>query len=101
MPCDTIQINNIEIGKMHAGLLGRALAALNATGIAVTKDGAVFTLDGVRCQIRGGRLQVPAGAEHLADTLKTAYSRQVVFQAAKVNGWSLKETRANVFQVIK
>ena len=53
------------------------------------------------CRIAGGRMTMNAGAEHLADKVKQAYSRQCVFQAARVNGWQVRETKKNVFQVIK
>jgi len=101
MPCDTIQLNQVEIGAMNAGLLGLALKAIGATSIVVTSAGARATIDGVDVQIRGGKLQVREGYEHLADRVKVAYSRQTIFHAARSNGWKVKETRPNVFQVIK
>lgn len=101
MPCDTIQLNTIDLPKMNGALLKRALESLKATGIVITESGASFYLAGERVQIRGGRMVVTAGNEHLADRVKVAYSRQATFLAAKRNGWQLKETRPNVFQVVK
>jgi hypothetical protein len=101
MPCDQVILNQIELGKMNDALLRKALEALGARGLSVGSGAAWFILDGVRCQIVGGKLQVPEGSEHLADKLKVAYSRETVKYTAKRNGWTLKETRPNVFAVIK
>lgn len=102
MPCDSIQLNSLEISKMDPKLLARALTALGAQSVRVTAGGAAtFTLDGVACRLGGGRFIVEAGAEHLADKVKQAYGRQSVIYAAKKNGWQIKETKPNVFAVIK
>jgi len=102
MPCDTIQLNTIEIGKMNRALLEAALKGLKATNIRVLGNGvASFYLEGQSCRIEGGRLTVREGYEHIADRVKVAYSRQVLGFQAKRNGWQVKEVRPNVFQVIK
>lgn len=101
MPCDQIILNDIAIGKMNPKLLGRALEALKARGITTYDGRAYFHLDGVQCQIRDGKLVVPEGSEHLADTLKRAYSAEVVKYTAKRNGWTLKETKPYVYEVTK
>lgn len=101
MPCDSIQLNSIDVPAMNSALLKKALESLKATGIVITESGAAFYLAGQRIQIARGRMVVPAGSEHLADKVKAAYSRQVVFFTAKRNGWQVKETKANVFQVVK
>lgn len=102
MPCDTIQLNELEIGKMHPKLLIEALRQIGATTIRVETNGsAQFALEGQWCRIDAGRLIVAAGSEHLADRIKVGYSRQATIYTARKNGWKLKEVRPNVFQVIK
>lgn len=101
MPCDSIQLNNLEVGKMHPRLLALALAQLGALGIAQGASVTTFSLEGQRIVIRNGEMTVPAGFEGIADRVKVAYSRQVVMHSAKANGWKVRETRPNVFQVVK
>ncbi len=102
MPCDTVQLNSLEIGKMNPKLLAAALAALGAANVRVTASGqASFTLDGQTVRMGGGRLTVAAGFEGIADRVKQAYSRQAVIYSARSNGWKIKETRPNVFAIVK
>jgi len=101
MPCDSIQLNSLDVGKMHADLLRRALQEIGAVGISQGANLTTFMLDGARCSIRDGRLTLPAGAEHLADRIKVGYSRQVIRTSAAKNGWRVKEVKPNVFQVVK
>lgn len=101
MPCDTIQTNTVEVGKMHPGLLKTALTALGATGIIASQAGTSFTLRGQRIQISNGRMLLREGSESIADQVKVAYSRQAVYHAAKSNGWQVRETKPNVFAVVK
>lgn len=86
---------------MNAELLKRALAALGAKGVYVTREGAYFSLDGVPCQIRGGKLIVEEGNEALADKVKRAYSVQTVKYTAKRNGWTLTKKSDFVYEVNK
>ena len=101
MPCDQIRTNTIDVPQMNPGLLDKALRALGATSIVVTRLGTSATIDGVNFRITGGRMIVEAGSEHLADRVKVAYSRQTVFHAAKLQGWQVREVKQNVFQVVK
>lgn len=101
MPCDTIQTNQIELGAMNAELLKRALKALGAAGVYVDRTGAYFTLQGVPCQIRGGKLIIEEGNERLADVLKREYSVQTVKYTAQRNGWSLKKVAEYQYEVTK
>jgi hypothetical protein len=101
MPCDTIELANVDLGKMNERLLGRALEALGARGITLRNGQSWFILDGIRCEIRNGRLLVPQGSEHLADKLKREYGREVVKYTAQRNGWKLTETKPFVFAVTK
>jgi hypothetical protein len=97
MPCDTVQLNQVNVGKMHPALLVKALEGLGATNITARS----FYLQGVYCRLEGEKLIVPEGSEHLADKLKVAYSRQVVAYSAKKQGFKVKEVRPNVFALVK
>lgn len=102
MPCDSIILNSLDVGKMAPALLASALTALNAQDVTTGSRGQTFfRLHGVSCRLVNGKLFVPPGQEALADTLKVAYSRQATFYAARKNGWTVKELKPNVFQVIK
>ncbi len=93
--------NSINIGTMNAELLKRALAALGARGVYVDRTGAYFTLDGVPCQIRNGKLIVEEGNEGIADKVKRAYSVETVKYTAKRNGWNLTKKSEFVYEVNK
>jgi hypothetical protein len=101
MPCDSIQLNQVEIGKLNRPLLLAALKSLGAHSVREQGAALSFYLGGERCTINEGRLTVRAGSESLADRIKVGYSRQAVALAARRSGWQVKEVRANVFQVIK
>ncbi len=101
MPCDSIQLNSLEVPKMDPKLLRLGLEHLGAGQISQSGSVTVFTFEGVRCQIANGRIVVPLGNEGIADRIKQAYSRQVTIYAARKNGWTAREVRPNVFQIIK
>lgn len=101
MPCDSIQLNSLEVPKMDPKLLRLALEAKGAIGIYQGAGLVRFTLEGQTVTIQGGRMIVPLGSEHLADQVKQAYSRQVTIYAARKNGWTAREIRPNVFQISK
>ncbi len=96
MPCDQLIYNSVELGKMNATLLTRALRTLGAVG-----NNQYFQLDGVSCRIVGGKLVVPEGEEHLADKLKRAYSVETVKYTAQKNGWTLRKVNQYEYEVTK
>lgn len=101
MPCDSIQLNSLDVPKMDPTLLHGALVHLAARGIYQESGRTWFTLDGVSVRIENGRIIVPLGSEAIADRVKQAYSRQATIYAARKNGWTAREVRPNVFQVTK
>lgn len=104
MPCDSIIVNRIEVGAMHAGLLDRALADLGATAITRRGESVSFTLNGTRCQIAAGTLTARGYEENsgeLADLVKRAYSAQVVKYTAQKHGWKVKQTGRFQYQVTR
>lgn len=101
MPCDSIQLNTLEIPNMNGALLRKALEKMGATGIVITANGARAFVKGEEIRIAGGRMVVRAGAEHLADQVKQQYSKQALFLTAQRNGWKLKQTGPLVYQVVK
>jgi hypothetical protein len=101
MPCDQVITNSVTIGTMNAALLKRALYALGARGVYVDSTGAYFTLEGKPCTIRGGKFTVEEGSEHLADTVKRAYSAEAVKYTAQRNGWTIKKVTDFAYEVTK
>jgi hypothetical protein len=102
MPCDSIVLNGVEVGKMHPALLKKALEALGARGVWQQENGyTYFELDGASCSIIKGRMSVPEGKEHLADKVKRAYSAEVVQYTAKRYNWTITKKGEFVYEVTK
>jgi hypothetical protein len=99
MPCDTIQLNRVELGAMDASLLHAALDALGATDVHEANGLVTFRLRGVVCQIRAGELTVQEGYESLADTIKVAYSEQVIQYTAGVLGAELERVGEHEYEL--
>ena len=88
MPCDQIVLCKIEIAATNADLLTLALETLIEQGILPR-----YQRGGDRAQeqaariIKQGFVSLPAGQQHLADQIKSEYSRQAVQAAARKFGW--------------
>ena len=99
MPCDTIQTNTVDLPKMNAGLLGRAITAIGGTRAGSATR---FRLRGYIYDAYGGELEsTDPNVGKVADELKRAYSGEVVKYTAKRNGWTLKQTAAYEYEVTK
>ncbi len=102
MPCDTIRTTSVDlssIGKIDVELLARGLNALGL-GATVQTDG---TIAGRNVSYSGGRLELSgysAGRVTL-DQVKQAYSAEVVKRTANRYGWTLKQTAAFKYEVVK
>lgn len=94
MPCDSIQVSTVDIGKLDPVLARAAIEALRATGDRLWRYVA-FT---------DGALQVSGGVpftDELKAQFKQAYSAQVVAATAKRYGWTVKEAGQNKFALSK
>ena len=86
-----------------------AIAALKAVSVDVKVNGNVATFRGHddlgngTLDLLNGKLTHDSGlsATDATQALKRAISREVVKQSAIRNGWQLKETAPNKFQVFK
>jgi len=93
MPCDSIRLNQVDVGKMDRDTLLKALAAKEWQVWVNQPNGRlVFDMEGERVTLNDGRLTVRQGMEHLADRLKVAYSQQVVKAALGRFNWQYKAT---------
>mgnify|MGYP001174063790 CR=1 FL=1 len=105
MPCDTIQTNTVEVGTMHAGLLAQACKRAGFEHEVMYPGRVLVTVNGLRVAIENGKVwavgKAANRAESIAAAIKRAYSGEVVRYAAARNGWRVRETGANSFQVIK
>jgi len=89
MPCDTVQITGIQLGKVDAALLEAAMASLDYQRYQ-------WKLIGEEVQVRGQRL-----TDEDISAVKVAYSQQVVKQTANKFGWQLKQISPTQFVAVK
>ena len=115
MPCDSIQTNTVELGAMSAALL-KATAARERWGLAFDRANGAEVASGW-ISMSGGesvRFDLTSGTGTLAGRdmserrmqaraamVKRAYAETVVRFAAAKNGWTVKQTGARAFQVVK
>lgn len=102
MPCDTIQLNQVQLDadKMAPGLLSKAIKAMG--GIVQGLDARTFVYQGARYTIADGQLtSTAANVGAVADLVRRAYSAEVLKYAAVKNGWKLQQTGAFAYNVIR
>jgi hypothetical protein len=110
MPCDTIQMNRIEITKLDSDLVRAVLKSgeLEAAGYRQNVPSAtwvsVYDTDGTRYDLdwKNGTISSRASAENIArfrNTLMKSYSRQALHVAAKRNGWKVRQINQNQYEV--
>lgn len=103
MPCETIQLNRIDMPKMQPALRARALVAMGIDAAQAARG--TFMQGGHWYRIQGGELTsttaTRAQVEQTANLMKQAYSGEVVKYTAQRNGWKLKQTAAFQYEVVK
>lgn len=108
MPCDTIQLNRVDVAKMNPELLRAAQPELEEAGYRIIlhngAEGRVIWADkwSNRITYEEGRLESRLSNTELAkfrNTLAQAYSRQAVLAAAKRNGWRVRQVGPNQYEV--
>lgn len=97
MPCYQVITNTVSLPAMDPELRKRAIAELGWKVLWEDKTQLRLNASGVVATIRSGAFEIRAGYEDRADTLKVAYSKQVVKAAASRFGWAVKETAPNQF----
>ena len=102
MPCDTIQLNQVQLDaeKMAPALLAKALTAIGA--VANPRNLGYFRYQGNSYEMKNGQLQsTDANVGAVADLVRRAYSAEVLKYAAVKNGWKLQQTGAFAYNVIR
>jgi hypothetical protein len=100
MPCDTIQLNRIDLGKVNQDILKQALEGLGIKNF----NGYDFTHMGTRVYIQDGELSSRLDRkelENLRNNIKVSYSKKVLAQASQKFNWQVKQTGQNKYQFIK
>ncbi len=101
MPCDTIQVNSVELGKLAPSLLS---AAVKREGWTLRLDGSA-RIAGTEVRFADGRLEgVGISASRLAELrnmVKRAYSAETIRYAARVNGWQVRTLATGQVEVLK
>lgn len=107
MPCNTVILNTVEIGKVKDhDLMERALRAEFGTTVQrFPGDWFRFLADGTSVELSDGRLKSRLGDQELQKVtgrVKQAVSREAVAQAARRFGWTVqKGADANHFSIVK
>jgi hypothetical protein len=105
MPCDSIQLNRVDVAKMAPDLLAAVHAQFTAEGVRVDVFGpglVRYVVNGETIMLRGGTLESemsPARLAEFRNRLAQSYSKRAMFAAAKLHGWRVKQTGANQYEV--
>ena len=108
MPCHTIQRNQVAIGAMAHDLRALTDADMAAAGYRVLiHNGRVQTAvyrdeQGYSYTVAYGVITSSRSPERIAEFrnhLARAYSKQTILAAAQRNGWTVRQTGTNQFEV--
>lgn len=99
MPCDTMQVSGVDLGKVDPPLLIQALQAMGQVpsqqGEWIRFNQGTYNTRTKECNVRR------YGAEQFTAQVKRAYSAEVVKSTAKRFGWQLKQVGEYKYQVTK
>jgi hypothetical protein len=107
VPCDTLQTNSVNVGKLAPSLL-QAAAKRQGWDYVVLVDGAVRLGMGQNRQVvyrdgaitSSGYMSSPWMVQTVGE-IKRAYSGEVVRYTAARNGWAVREIGVGQFEVVK
>lgn len=107
MPCDSVQLNRVSLPKMRPDLYAATDQTMRSKGYGVIRRGAADvayeTPDGERITLRAGKLESSqANAAKLAivrNHLAQSYSRATIYAQAQAQGWTVKQTGPNAYEV--
>jgi hypothetical protein len=106
MPCDSIQLNRVNLPKMRPELFASTDAMMRALGYRVDRLNAEAvryeTPDGDSVTLRFGRLEGEASERKLAivrNQIAQSYSRATIYAQAQAQGWTVKQTGPNAYEV--
>lgn len=110
MPCNTIQLNRVDLQKLDPQLLAAVIASgvLEAEGYTVAvrttsrlvvrdKRRQLYTYDATNEKIES-RASL-AEIARFRNVLMQQYSKQAVYMAAKRNGWKVRQVAKNQYEV--
>jgi hypothetical protein len=99
MPCNTMQMTTVDIGKVDHKIFMLAMANLGLNprlqGDSIYFQNGIYSIADKRLELRGSDIEMRTAE------MKRAYSGEVVKSTAKKFGWQVKELGANKFQVVK
>lgn len=101
MPCDTIQTSTVEFRPENAAFFK---AALQTLGYQVAElNGMIHATKGFyeSVTLNAGQLEIKTVSNVTADSIKQAYSREIVTFAAQEFGFELERTSENEYSVQK
>lgn len=103
MPCDSVQLNRVDLPRMNPAMRARALKAM---GIELAHaNQTTFTYNGHAYYVNAGNLAsytaTDAEIQQAAAMLKRHYSAEVVKYTAQRNGWKVRQTGQFAYEVIK
>ena len=107
MPCDSIQLNRVDVAKMDPGIHRATDPEMEAAGwsVAYRTVGTTAYQDpqGYRfILINGQSITSERSSERIAElrnTLARAYSKQAIYAKAKQHGWKVRQVGANSYEV--
>jgi hypothetical protein len=107
MPCDSIQLNRVDIDKLDPGLHRATDPEMEAAGWSVAYRTGQTTAyqdpQGYRfVMVNGEAIRSERSPERIAElrnTLARAYSRQAIYAKAARHGWKVRQVGANQYEV--
>lgn len=105
MPCDSIQLNRIDLPKMAPELTEAAMRAAGITDARRVGSGWTFSFEGNTFTLRGGELQSydasDAEMTRARNAIARGYSEQIIQVAAKKNNWNVRKVGARAYVAVK
>lgn len=98
MPCNTVQMTEVDVSRYQRQILDAALADLH---VSVRTDGTLLRNGQVIGRLEGTKILGYGSAAQLQADLPKAYSRRLVIHNAKRAGWKVRETAAGRIQLFK
>lgn len=101
MPCDSIQTSTVEFRPENGAFFKKALESLGyevreAEGVIEATKGFYESVT-----LNDGRLEIGTVSNVNVDTIKRAYSREIITFAAQEFGLELTQTSENEFEITK
>lgn len=93
MPCDTVQMTEVDVSRYQRRILEAALSDL---GYTIDQHGSLTLKGWTRGYLIGNRLELYGSGDALERALPKAYSRRLVLHNAKRAGWKVREQAGRI-----